>query len=180
MLKEIVSISGKPGLFKILNQAKNMIIVESLIDGKRIPAYSRDKVVSLSEIAIYTNTGEIILGEVFESIKKNENGEKVADEVKADSASLREYLATVLPDFDEERVYPSDIKKLINWYNLLIDKGFTQFVSTEDEETASEKEVAKKTTDKETKKAVVKNTPNAQNKQVKAAQKPVTNRKMGG
>lgn len=181
MLKEIVSISGKPGLFKIITQAKNMIIVESLVDGKRFPAYSRDKVVTLSDIAIYTDSGEIILAEVLEKIKEKEQGNKISDEYKTNNDTLRDYMLMILPDFDQDRVYPNDIKKIINWYNLLVDSGRTKFLAKEDaegqglkEETvAPEKEVKKVVNKKE-----IKVQPKQQSKSVQ--KKSVTNRKMGG
>jgi len=131
MLKEILSVSGKPGLFKLVSQGKNMLIVESLIDGKRIPAYSKDKVVSLSDIAIFTDAEEVPLAEVFEKVKAKENGAKCLVDAKADNDVLRKYMAEILPEYDRERVYPSDIRKLISWYNILINSNFTSFVEVE-------------------------------------------------
>ncbi len=134
MLKKILSISGKPGLYKLVTQGKNMLIVESLIDGKRMPSFSKDKVVSLNDIAIFIEDGEIKLGEVLEKIKTKENGASIAVDSKADNNSLKKYMLSVLPEYDQERVYPSDIRKLISWYNLLIDKGITDFLETEEQE----------------------------------------------
>ena len=137
MLKKILSISGKPGLYKLVSQSRNMIIVESLIDGKRMPTYARDKVVTLSDIAMYTETKEVPLREVLESIKKMENGAKASVDPKAEPNVLREYLAKVLPDFDRDRVYPTDIKKLVSWYNLLVTSGnddFSEEIKTQEEE----------------------------------------------
>ena len=112
MLKTILSISGKPGLYKLVSQAKNMLIVESLQTGKRQPAYAHEKIISLGDIAIFTDEDDVPLGEVLESIKKKENGGKVSLDIKkADSETLRAYLADVLPNFDRERVYVTDIKK---------------------------------------------------------------------
>jgi len=128
MLKEILSISGKPGLFKLISQGKNMIIVESLIDKKRIPSYSHEKVVSLGDIAIFTDNEEVPLREVFDKIKTKENGGVASIDPKADSKLLQVYFGEVLPDFDRERVFPSDIKKVLNWYNILINNGITDFV----------------------------------------------------
>jgi hypothetical protein len=138
MLKEILSISGKPGLYKLVSQGKNMLIVESLTDGKRIPAYSKDKVVSLGDIAIFTETAEVKLGLVLEVIKTKENGAVSSINTKADNDKLRAYMSEILPEYDRERVYPSDIRKLITWYNSLISSNITDF--TEKEET--EKEVS--------------------------------------
>ena len=139
MLKEILSITGKPGLFKLVSQAKNMLIVESLVDGKRIPAYSRDKVVSLGDIAMFTETEEVPLAEVLEKLKTKENGQPASVDAKADNDTLRKFMSEVLPDYDRDRVYPSDIRKLISWYNLLINNNITDFVSKEEEAVAEEK-----------------------------------------
>lgn len=134
MLKTILSISGKPGLYKLISQGKNMLIVESLIDKKRFPAYSNEKIISLGDIAMYTDAEDIPLKEVLLSMKKKENGAAVAMDLKKASADeLRSYLAEVLPDFDRDRVYLSDIKKLISWYNLLVASGMTDFEETAEE-----------------------------------------------
>lgn len=129
MLKKILSISGKPGLFKLVSQAKGMIIVESLLNGRRMPAYAHDKVSSLADISIYTDGEDVPLRDVFASIKEKENGKQV--QVKADNDSYKEYMASVLPDYDRERVYVSDIKRVINWYNLLVEKGLDDFKEEE-------------------------------------------------
>ena len=127
MLKTILSISGKPGLFKLISQAKNMLIVESLQTGKRQPAYAHEKIISLGDIAIFTDEEDVL-----NAIKEKENGAKVTLDIKkADNETLRAYLAEVLPNFDRERVYPTDIKKLISWYNLLVETGNTDFVEEE-------------------------------------------------
>ena len=132
MLKTILSISGKPGLFKLISQAKNMLIVESLQTGKRQPAYAHEKIISLGDIAIFTDEEDVPLSEVLNAIKEKENGAKVTLDIKeADNETLRAYLAEVLPNFDRERVYPTDIKKLISWYNLLVETGNTDFVEEE-------------------------------------------------
>ena len=133
MLKKILSISGKPGLFKLISHGKNMIIVESFIDKKRIPSYSYDKVVSLGDIAIFTEDEEVPLIEVFDKIKMKENGEVASIDPKANSTLLQAYFAEVLHDFDRERVFPSDIKKIITWYNLLINNGISDFKEEESE-----------------------------------------------
>lgn len=134
MLKEILSLTGKPGLFKLVSQGKNMLIVESLIDGKRFPAYTKDKVVSLGDIAIFTQTAEVPLGQVLESLKEKENGAACSIDPKADNDKLRKYMLEILPEYDSERVYPSDIRKLISWYNILINAQITEFVAEEKEE----------------------------------------------
>ena len=137
MLKEILSVTGKPGLFKLVSQGKNMLIVESLIDGKRIPAYSKDKVISLGDIAIFTETTEIPLGQVLEVVKAKENGAICSIDSKADNDKLRKYMGEILPEYDRDRVYPSDIRKLINWYNILINAQITDFQAEEKEEVAA-------------------------------------------
>ena len=140
MLKEILSVGGKSGLFKLVSQGKNMLIVESLIDGKRIPTYSRDKVVSLGDIAIFTETEDMPLGEVLDKILKKEEGKEVSIDPKtADNNILRAYMLEVLPEYDQDRVYPSDIRKMIAWYNLLIKNNITDFLPKEVEEEESTK-----------------------------------------
>ncbi len=134
MLNNILSISGKPGLFKLVSRGRNMLIVENLTTGKRIPAYSHDKVISLADIAMFTDEGETPLSEVLKSVKELENGEVAKVSGKATAEDLRKWFAQVLPNFDRERVYPSDIKKLISWYNLLIEAGITDFSVGKDAE----------------------------------------------
>ena len=128
MLKTILSIAGKPGLYKLVSQGKNMLIVESLIDKKRFPAYGNEKIISLGDIAMYTDAEDVPLKEVLISMKQKENGAVVTmDWKKASAEDLRAYLGEVLPAFDRERVHTSDIKKLIAWYNLLVESGLTNF-----------------------------------------------------
>jgi hypothetical protein len=130
MLKKILSISGKSGLFELISQGRNMLIVESLSTHKRQPAYSNEKILSLGDIAMYTEEGEVPLAEVLLSMKKKEEGKTVSiDLKKADKEELGEYLATVLPNYDRTMVYPSDIKKLISWYNILVEAGKDDFES---------------------------------------------------
>ena len=133
MLKEILSISGKPGLFKLISKGKNMFIAESLIDQKRIPVYSRDKVVSLGDITMYKNDGDERLSAILRSIKQKENAEIIKFSPSITPDELRSYFSEVLPDFDRERVYPSDIKKVMSWYNLLINSELTDFEYEENE-----------------------------------------------
>lgn len=133
MLKTILSVSGRPGLFRLVNQGKNMLIVESLQNGKRGPVYAHDKVVSLGDIAIYTYNDEVPLGNIFESIKEKNEGKTVDVKALGGDEKVREYFATVLPDFDQERVYTNDIKKVFSWYNQLVAAGFEKFVEEEAE-----------------------------------------------
>lgn len=137
MLKTILSISGKPGLYKMISNNKNMIIVESLQDGKKMPVHARDRIVSLGDISIYTNEDEVLLKEVLVSIKKKEEGKTASIAPKAAANDLRAYFEEVLPNYDQDRVYPSDMKKVISWYNLLTAAN-VDFESEEKEEAAEE------------------------------------------
>lgn len=123
MLRTVLSISGKPGLYKLVSNAKNMVVVESIGDKKRLPIYARDKVVSLGDIAIYTDDAEVPLKDVLISIKEKENGAKASTAPNAKPEELKAFLEAVLPNYDRDRVYNADIKKLIQWYNLLIEGG---------------------------------------------------------
>lgn len=140
MLKTILAISGKPGLYKLVSQGKNMLIVEAIgADKKRMPVYGNDKVISLGDIAMYTDSDEVPLGEVLESIKKKENGGVASiDYKKASSEELHAFMAVVLPNYDRDRVHTSDIKKLVQWYNLLVANGEVDFVNASSENTEAE------------------------------------------
>ena len=143
MLKKILSVSGKPGLYKLVSTSKTITLVESLIDGKRFPIYPQEKIVSLGEIAIYTSVDEVPLKDVFVKIKENEDGGKISDDKKSSNKELFSYFETVLPTYDKEKVYASDIKKIVNWYNLLIDNDIdfeTEENTSEEEDSASEKD----------------------------------------
>lgn len=133
MLKTILAISGKPGLFKLVSQGKNMLIVEALATGKRTPAYAHDKVISLGDIAIYTVDEDVPLSKVFEAIKAKTDGQPVDIKAFEDDATMRAYFKEVLPDFDEDRVYTNDIKKVLSWYNILLASGITDFAEKEEE-----------------------------------------------
>ena len=136
MLKEILAITGKPGLYKLLTRGNNMLIVESLVDGKRMPTYARDKIVALSDVSMFTNADDVSLSEVLTNAGKKEGLKPVAmDPKKASNAELQAWFDEVLPDWDRDRVYPSDIRKLIQWYNILINAGITDFrIEEEDDE----------------------------------------------
>ena len=144
-LSGIISVSGLPGLHKILAHTKNGLIVESLIDGKRRPVYSTQKVSSLEDISIYTLEEDMPLKDVFKTIFDKEKGKSILDH-KTDPAKLREYLTSVVKSIDHDRVYNSDVAKLFQWYNLLIEKGLMNFDEEKDEEKEkkTEKEGAKK------------------------------------
>ena len=138
-LKGIIAISGKPGLYKILSHTKNGVIVESLTDGKRSNASGSAKVSALGEIAIYTENDDIPLGKVFENIYKYTEG-KEAISPKSTPEELKKFFATVLPEYDRDRVHASDIKKLISWYNLLVKNGMTDFEEAAPVEAADQAE----------------------------------------
>lgn len=118
-LDKILSISGKPGLYKIVTQTRNGIIAESLIDKKRISVNVHNNISVLSEIAVYTLSEELPLFKVFEKIMEKEDKQATSVSHKDGKEALEEYFFGILPDYDEDRVYASDIKKIIQWYNLL-------------------------------------------------------------
>jgi hypothetical protein len=130
-LDKILSIEGKPGLFKLLTQTRTGFVAESLLNGKRLSVGITHKVSLLSEIAIFTLEEELPLGEVFNQIKEKEEGRKTSVGHKESALRLEEYFFEILPNYDEDRVYPSDIKKVIKWYNLLVENGITDFSSPE-------------------------------------------------
>lgn len=142
MIRRILSIAGKPGLYRLVNQGRNMLIVESLADGKRVPAYSRDKVMSLGDIAMYTYGEDVPLATVLESVKSHADGKTVDVKALNSDEALREYFAEILPDFDRERVHTSDIRKLLQWYNILIGAGITEFKAPEQPEESADSEKA--------------------------------------
>ena len=137
MLNKILSIAGKPGLYKLVSQGKNMLIVESLLDGRRSPAYGNDKIVSLGDISMFTNEEDVPLRQVLKNMLEKEQGAEVAlDAKKAKADELAAYLQTVLPDFDRDRVHPNDIRKLISWYNILVKSGNTDFEEKAEEDSS--------------------------------------------
>ena len=129
MLETILAISGKPGLYKLVSRGNRNLIVETIdAQKKRFPAFAADKVISLADIAMYTDEKEVPLRQVLNNIKAKEDG-KVAqlDWRKASKEELFAFMGEVLPNFDRDRVYPADVKKLIQWYNTLIENGLTDF-----------------------------------------------------
>lgn len=121
--QKILAISGKPGLFELKIQTRSGFVAESLLDGKKITVGLRSNVSLLSEIAIYTYSEEVKLIEVFKAIATKENNEQTISHKESDD-KLKSYFREILPEFDEDRVYTSDIKKIFNWYNILQPKGF--------------------------------------------------------
>jgi len=129
MQQTILAISGKPGLYKLISRGKNNLIVESLdASHRRMPAFATDRITSLADIAMFTETDDIPLMDVLENIKTLEEGKKATvDPKKASTKELQDYFTKVLPEWDRDRVHVSDIKKLVSWYNILIEAGITDF-----------------------------------------------------
>ena len=129
MLQTILSISGKPGLYKLVSRGKMNLIVEALDDThRRMPAFATDRVTSLSDIAMFTDTEDVPLWKVLKNLGEKEHLKPASlNYKKASGNELRKYFGEILPDFDRERVHDSDIKKLIQWYNILINNGITDF-----------------------------------------------------
>ena len=130
---KILSISGKPGLYELKSQTRTGVVAQSLVDGKKIQVNLRNDISILSEISIYTYEDEISLKDVFQRIFEETKGEKSIDH-KSSKAELEKYFRGILPEYDEERVYQSHIKKIIQWFNILIDNNFTDFSSAAEAE----------------------------------------------
>lgn len=138
MLKGILSISGQSGLFKMVAESKNSIIVESMDTQKRMPVYSTSKISALEDIAIYTESGDVPLKDVFKSIHEKENGGLALDP-KSSGNDLKTYFEEIVPEFDKDRVYVSDIKKVLVWYNTLQEKEMLDFSEKESDDAEEEK-----------------------------------------
>ena len=178
MLKHILSISGKPGLYKLLTRGNNMLVVESLLDHKRMPTYNRDKIVSLSDVSMYTTGEDIALSDVLTALGKHQELKPVTMDIRAAQPDeLRAFFAEILPDFDRDRVYPTDIKKLLQWYNILIEAGITDFSVKEDEE--GETLPVQQETKNDTAKAVKQTSVKTQKKSAGAAAKTGVGAKKG-
>ncbi|AVR45826.1 hypothetical protein C7S20_11510 [Christiangramia fulva] len=132
-LDKILAISGKPGLYELTAQTRGGFVAKSLLDGKKIAVNMRHNVSILSEIAIYTYTEEVPLGEVMQKIKEKEDGGEAISH-KSSKNELEAYFSEILPDYDEDRVYASDMKKIVQWYNILIENGITDFSKAEKED----------------------------------------------
>lgn len=139
-LDKILAISGKPGLYELTAQTRGGFIAKSLLDGKKIAVNMRHNVSILSEIAIYTYTEEIPLGDVLEKISEKENGEKTSITPKSSKKELEAYFSEILPDYDEDRVYASDMKKIIQWYNILVENNLTDFSKEEEAQDSKDEE----------------------------------------
>lgn len=138
MLKDILSISGYGGLFKFISQGRTGIIVESLEDQKRMNASATAKISALEDIAIFTDTEDVALKDVFKAISEKESGGASINH-KSSANELKDYFAEILPEYDRDRVYVSDIKKVVNWYNILQKLELLNFEEEETEETKEEK-----------------------------------------
>jgi hypothetical protein len=145
-LSGILAIAGYPGLYKMVGQMKSGLLVESLIDGKRMPAYATHKILALEDISIYTEEDDVPLAEVFGLLAEKNSGKPSLNPKKSKVEELQEALAEALPDYDRERVYTSDLKKLFQWYNLLAEKGL---LKEEEKEEKTKKKSAKKADEKE-------------------------------
>lgn len=136
-LSTILSISGKPGLYKLISRTKSGALVESLIDKRRMPAFSNERISSLKDISIFTENEDKPLVKVFQDIYRTENGGKCIDS-KSDEKSLKEYMTKVLPDYDKDRVRLSDMKKIFAWYNILLDNNLVDLEEGESEDKKDE------------------------------------------
>lgn len=136
---KILSIAGRPGLWEIKAQTRNGVVAQSLLDGKKLPVNIQNNISILAEIAIYTYTEEVPLREVFQKIADKNNFEQTISH-KSSKNELEEFFQEILPEYDEDRVYTSDIKKIIQWYNLLIEKGVKDFTKQEAEEVTESEE----------------------------------------
>jgi len=134
-LTKIVSISGKSGLFKVVSQGKNAVIVESLADQKRFPAFGHEKMSSLGEISVFTTGEDLPLKDVFKAFYEKLEG-KAAPDPKTDNAMLLKFFREMITDFDQERVYVSDIRKMISWYNMLLSQNLLDFTEPAEEKAA--------------------------------------------
>jgi len=139
-LNKILSIAGKPGLYRLVAQSKNGLIIESLLDGKRMNAFMNEKISSLEEISLFSHSEDVALKDVLRNMFNLTSGQKAIDN-KADDVKIKEFFGQIVPDYDKERVYVSHMRKVIGWYNLLLEKGmldFTEEAVTDDkpEETA--------------------------------------------
>ena len=134
MLKKILSISGRPGLYRLVSYGKNMLLVEGLADGHRFPVHSRERVMSLGDISIFTTTEDTPLAQVFENAGKKFENKAVDAKEYSTPDKLHEFMGAVLENWDADRVHNSDIKKIISWYNILVGAGITDFTAKQEEE----------------------------------------------
>ncbi|MCF6341678.1 MAG: DUF5606 domain-containing protein [Bacteroidales bacterium] len=137
-LSKILSISGKPGLYKKVGESKNGLIVESFIDGKKIPAFPHERISSLKEISIYTESDDIALWKVLKKLQEVQEGKPIENPKKASADDLKALFEQIIPDYDKDSVYASDMKKVFSWYNQLLEKDMLDFSEQEAEEKGME------------------------------------------
>ncbi|MFM7661436.1 MAG: DUF5606 domain-containing protein [Bacteroidota bacterium] len=166
-LQGIISIAGRPGLFKIVAQGKQTVIVESMIDRKRFAAHASDKISTLEDISVYTSGEDMKLTEVYSKMYEKLQGKEALSH-KEDTVKLREFVLTFLPDYDSDRVYDSDVKKLFQWYNTLLAEGL---LTPEVKETKKENGISDKKI--KTSKTVLENKPTKSVKQMSTAKSSV-------
>lgn len=147
MLKKFLSISGRPGLYKLISYGKNMLLVEGLNDNRRFPVHSRERVMSLGDISIFTTGEDIALSQVFENVGKKFENKAIDAKSYSTPDQLHEFMGSVLENWDADRVHNSDIKKIISWYNILIGAGITEFADQEEEAEAQAEETTEEKKD---------------------------------
>ena len=138
MLKKILSISGRPGLYQLVSYGKNMLLVDTIPAGRRFPIHSRERVMSLGDISIFTTIEDVPLSQVLENVGKKYDNKVIDAKAYTTPDQLHEFMGGVLENWDEERVHNSDIKKIISWYNILAGAGMTDFTAKEEEEKPEE------------------------------------------
>ncbi len=137
-IKDFIAISGQPGLFKLVSQGKSIMVAENLETGKRMPVHASSHVSSMEEIAIFTDTEDKPLKDVFFEIYQKEEGKTILDPKKSSNEQIKDYFATILPGYDRNKVYVSDMKKIYTWYNILVTTGKVDWTKDEEPEVAKE------------------------------------------
>ncbi|MCK5821786.1 MAG: DUF5606 domain-containing protein [Bacteroidales bacterium] len=144
-IKDILTISGQPGLYKLISQGKNAVIVENLDTGKRMPSHANNRISALEDISVFTDSEELPLKDLFTKIFTKEDGQQAEDPKKMSGDALKAYFTELVPDYDRDRVYVSDMKKAIQWYNMLISKGMLSIEEVEEAQEVEEIEKVEKT-----------------------------------
>ena len=144
MLKKILSISGRPGLYQLVSYGKNMLLVDTIPAGHRFPIHSRERVMSLGDISIFTTSDDVPLSQVLENVGKKYDNKVIDAKAYTTPEQLYEFMSGVLENWDNERVHNSDIKKIISWYNVLVGAGITDFSAKEEEEGKAEEATEEK------------------------------------
>ena len=144
MLKKILSISGRPGLYQLISYGKIMLVVETIPAGRRFPVHSRERVMSLGDISIFTMSEDVPLTQVFENIGKKFDNKALDTKEYATPEQLHEFMNSALENWDTERVHNNDIKRIISWYNILVNAGITDFTAKEEETEEAKPEEEKK------------------------------------